>query len=330
MQKFFLTLLFIPLFLHSQNFDRRFSKDFIEEMTNTLNVRFGLDNDIESFDFKEDELSYSVSPNLNYKMRLAINYRFLSFKIGYTPTFFANADSDKKGKTKIFKVGGDVFLNNWLQTLEYSKIQGYYISDIKIGDDFLPGYEDYIVLPNLKSVMVGSMTRYKFNEKYSLKSLINQTEIQRKSAGTFMPSFILKYNKISDSSIDETFNIFDVAITTGYYYNFVINRRWFINAGFAPGIGYEYSRRESEADMVIKTRDNSALVTLLLVDFGMGYNSKDFFGGFNFNGNFLNRDENPLVEFNTSRSFVQMYIGYRFKAPNFLKNAVDKIEYTSP
>ncbi|MFD1315865.1 DUF4421 family protein [Namhaeicola litoreus] len=330
MYKYFFTIIFIPLWLQGQNFDRRFSKDFIEEMTNTLNVRFGLDNDIESFDFDENELSYSIVPNLNYKMRLAVNYRFLSFKLGYTPTFFANADSDKKGKTKVFKIGGDVFLNNWLQTLEYSKTQGYYISDIKIGNDYLPGYDDYIILPKLKSVIVGSITRYRFNEKYSLKSLINQTEIQRKSAGTFMPSFILKYNKISDSSINETFNIFDAAITAGYYYNFVINQRWFVNAGFAPGLGYEYSRRISEADMVNKTTENSALVTILLLDFGMGYNSKDFFGGFNFNGNFLNRDENPLVDFNTSRSFFQMYIGYRFKAPNFLKNAVDSIEYNTP
>lgn len=330
MIKYFTAFILLPVLLSAQNFDRRFSKDFIEEMNSTLNIRFGLDNDLESFDFNNEELKYVIQPNINYKMRLAVNYRFLSFKVGYTPTFFANQDSKEKGKTKVFKIGTDIFMGRWLQTIDYYRIKGYYVSSIETDDGFLPGFDEFIILPDLSATSYGLISRYKFNDRFSLKSLINQTEIQRKSAGSFIPSIAAKYSQVSDRSTISDLSIMDLTVNAGYYYNFVLNRKWFINLALAPGIGYEWSKRNYQLEEVNKRETHNGVVGSLVWDLGTGYNSKSFFGGFNFRGNYLSRDENPIIQFNTSRIFLEFYIGYRFKAPHFVKRGADWIEENNP
>lgn len=329
MAKIFIFLLCLPCLIYSQNFDRRFSRDFIEKMDTKFNVKFGFDNDIESFEYNKEDLQYSIEPNINYKIRLAVNYRMLAFKIGYTPTFFGNKDSDKKGETKVFKIGSDLFMGKWMHTLEYYKIKGYYVLNLRNEDGFIPGFDEYIILPDLQNKSLGFATRYIFNDRYSLKSNINQTEIQLKSAGSFVPGFAAKYTKISDGSVNSDIDIFGLTANAGYYYNFVLNSSWFISMALAPGLGYEWTDSKTIGDSGTVNDSHNDFVATLFTNLGMGYNSENFFGGFQFNGNYLGRDENPIMDLNTSRSTFQMYVGYRFRAPNFVKKNVDWLGYNS-
>ena len=81
-----------------------------------------------------------------------------------------------KGETSIFRIQTDLYLKNWVQTLEYDKIKGNYLSNLKgpeniglsIGDEFL-------ILPDLKTVTYRGVSRYKFNPNFSLKTLTTQT-----------------------------------------------------------------------------------------------------------------------------------------------------------
>jgi len=329
MEKIILFFILLPCLIYGQNFDRRFSQNFIEKMDSQLNVKFGFDNDIESFEYSGEDLKYSIEPNINYKMRLAVNYRMLSFKVGYTPTFFANKDSDKKGETKVFKIASDLFIGNWMNTIEYYKIKGYYVSNLSNDDGFIPGFDEFIILPDLQNKSFGFATRYKFNDRYSLKANVNQTELQLKSAGSFVPGFATRYTKISGYGGDSEIEIVGVTANAGYYYTFVLNSSWFISLALSPGLGYEWTDSKTVVDGVTVNDSHNDFVTTLFTNIGMGYNSDHFFGGFQFNGNYLGRDENPIMDLNTSRSVFQMYVGYRFRPPNFIKKNVDWMGYNS-
>ena len=84
--------------------------------------KFEIDNDLRSFDYTGEELSYQITPNTSLRTSIAFNYRFISFKIGYSPKFLTQGVEDEKGKTKVFKIQTDLFFNHWMQSLEYSKV----------------------------------------------------------------------------------------------------------------------------------------------------------------------------------------------------------------
>ncbi|MDC9721736.1 MAG: DUF4421 family protein [Urechidicola sp.] len=195
---------------------------YIEYMNEQLSVKVDVDNDIETFTANENGIEFKIKPNIDYRTELSVHYRFISFKLGFSPHLFTNFDQENKGKTKVFKMETDFYIKKWIQTLSYSQTKGFYSPDFPVPDDYPT---DYLILDELKTYIYKGVTRFRFNENYSIKAITTQTEIQRKSAGTFIPSLSYSYNRLVNNATNQKLNTLSFVLSAGYLHSFVINKK---------------------------------------------------------------------------------------------------------
>jgi len=320
-----LLILIFPFVVFSQKNDSIPTNDFIEIMEDKLSVKIDVNNDIESFNAIENGIEFEIKPNIDYRAEVSVHYRFISFTLGFTPHVFTNFDKVNKGETKIFKFETDFYIKKWIQTIGYSQTKSFYSPDYPIPEDYPT---DYLILDELKIYNFMGATRYRFNPKYSLKAITTQTEIQRKSAGTFMPGLFYSFNYIKNDETQQRLKTFNTTLTAGYLYTFVINRKFYASIGATPGVGIDFNKIEAIDNEDTNTDTN---VTLNFDGhLGMGYNSANWFGGGYFKLNTTDRVENEIVNYDNYRTHFQIFIGYRFNAPKFLKKEVDWVEKNSP
>ena len=323
----FLILFSLTLTLFSQENSSFSDTLYIESMNDKLSLKLDIDNDIESFNFLGADNSFFITPNIDFKTGLSVNYRFISFKVTYAPNILSNNDNDLKGKTKSFKIQTDLYIKNWVQTLEYAKTNGYYISDFKSDNNQdLPDDSKYLILPDMETITYRGTTRYKVNPNFSFKALTTQTEIQRKSAGSFAPGLTYKYSEINNEMTQQDLSTFSLVLHGGYYHTFVINHKWFSGLGVAPGLGIEFNKIIWKTEDFTNTNRDHDFVLNLDTTIGIGYNSNNFFTGAYLNFMVTTRRDNQIIQFDTFRTHFQIFIGYRFKAPKFLKQSTDWIE----
>jgi hypothetical protein len=271
-----------------------------------------------------------LETNNSYKLFLSVDYKFIGFSYGFYPKFFGgNKDEDLKGKSTFSDYNFRFFLGRWLQTVNYSKTKGYYVANMKdFSPDWIEGKDPYLQFPDFKTLQLGMSTSYIFNPKFSLKSITSFTEWQKKSAGSFVPSLIYSYNTIHSKSddLDGKQKEFDIRLAAGYYYNFIIHKRFYIAPNLSPSLGVKFMKDKSK-DSGVETIEKETYFTRNL-DGGlkMGYNSdRILFGAsLNFSVSSYNEDKNNIIS--NDKIYGLLYFGYRFDAPNFIAKPVEKID----
>jgi hypothetical protein len=64
---------------------------------------------------------------------------------------------------------------------------------------------------------------------------------------------------------------------------------------------------------------------------GLGYNSRTLFAGADLSlTQWLRVDKHGSIELNAARTYIQVFVGYRFRAPSFVKKNTRKIETLVP
>ncbi|MBF4470644.1 MULTISPECIES: DUF4421 family protein [Flavobacterium] len=272
-----------------------------------------------------------LETNNNYKVFLSADYKFIGFSYGFYPQFIGgNKDEDVKGKSKFSEYNFRFFLGKWLQTVDYSRIKGYYIANTQ---DFLPDWKPdiapYIQFPDLKITKYGMSTSYIFNPNFSLKSITSFTEWQKESAGSFIPTLIYDYKKISlETDILKTYqNEYDVSVGIGYFYNFIIHKKFYVAPNLTTALGVKFLNSTTDELGIQKKEKHDYFLTTLTGGLRLGYNSDRILFGvnFNFNSSFYNESKNQVVS--NGGSFGLLYFGYRFDAPKFISKPVNKIGY---
>ena len=301
-------LLCVPLLCSSQDSLRVSDSNYFETMRTKLNLTFGLDNDVESFVLDDDTSSFAVRPNKNLRMTVAINHKFLNLKFGFSPKFLGSGDVDEKGSTKMFKFAFNILIKNWMQVLEFSNVRGYYVENPD--DDFFSLFQDldYFLLPDMRTRTFRGITSYKFNDKFSIRSIINHSEIQRKSAGSFIPSFNYDYFKMSGSTSIQKIESVNLILTAAYFYTFVISENWYFNLGAGAGMGAAFNRL-LENEEGGKSEWSSAVIFDLQSLVGFGYNSEFFFGGISYQGTATTQDKNSVINFGSRRGVFNVFFG---------------------
>ena len=281
-------------------------------------------------------LSNSKGPNLDletnnsYKLFLSIDYKFIGFSYGFYPKFFGgNIDEELKGKSSFSDYNFRFFLGRWLQTANYSKIKGYYVANMSdFNPDWVEGKDPYLQFPDFKTIQYGMSTSYLFNPKFSLKSITSFTEWQKKSAGSFIPSLIYTYNKII-SKIDDLNGKqkeFDIKLATGYYYNFIINKNFYVAPHLSPSIGVKFLNDKS-TDSGVETIEKETYFTRNIEGgIKIGYNSESILFGasLNFDDSSYNQDKTTVIT--NDKVYGLLYFGYRFDAPGFIAKPVEKFD----
>jgi hypothetical protein len=333
MIRFLLVFVFLmPVYLTAQLDEEESSNGYFIKMNNTLNLRLDLDNDVRSFEYDTEDYQYAIEPNTNLRMAVNINYRFISLKVGFSPEFLAGKDSDLKGTTKIFRLSLNIFIKDWLQNFDYNQVKGYFIEDPQDpASGILPSDSQFLILPDLKTLSITGTTSYRFNENYSFKAVVNQNEIQTKSAGSFIPSLYYGYFEITNQPTPEDIHSFFIIANAGYFHTFVLHKNWYSNLGLSPGLGIEFNKRvtrvEGQDDEIIRQNNLAFNINLQL---GIGYNSGRFYGGTALIGSAITRDKKSIIKFDSVRGYFKIYVGYRFGAPKSFESGMDWMESKNP
>jgi len=345
---FYLLFLVIPIFVLSQEQESKLdsitlnSKNlFIADYTNQFNVKLELSNDVQKFNIPFNGNSVEIEPNLGLRYGVVLSYKFASVRIGIRPKPTGKS-KDEKGDPESFRIKFQLLFDKWTHRLEYNYVKGYYITDKNIVTQ-AQSNDVFIQFPDLKSNLVFGSSAYKFNDNYSVRSTISQTEIQLKSAGSFIPGLDYWYYSFKglDSYINKDGDLvnrdnylessgLDFVLNLGYFYTFVY-KSWYLNGFASPGIGVDFNntKRFSGAETSrIKSQD---LVVSIDAGAGIGYNAEKIFFGASFARRMTNEQQNEnKIQFDTSKTTFFVFLGYRFKAPKQISKPIDVIEKKIP
>ncbi len=299
-----------------------------------VNFKATVSSEDEWFVLKGDDFKYDIRPNFALGASIGVSYKFLSASFGFIPKFVpGNNDNNLKGKSKAFAFKLNMVFNKWGQQLAIGKTQGYFLANTSDFDASWQKDDPYIQFPDLKVQFFRGNTFYKFNTNYSIKAVATQSEIQIKSSGSFIPALDYSLYNIDNKSNDTTQKSsqrsqnFDVVLELGYFYTFVLNKKWYAAVGLVPGIGYGYTKLTTRYpdENFITHYDN--VIYRIKEAAGLGYNTTRFFTGCEFRlSQSLRNDNVPAVKQVSSRLYFQVFAGYRFIAPKFLKKSVNYIE----
>lgn len=206
-----------------QSHDTSYYKAFPEHVA----VRFYLSQKFTGLNLRvaEENHSFSYLPNTTRNAGFGITYKWATLNLAYGFSFLNNAKG--RGKTKYLDLQSHQYLEKWNVDLFGQFYHGYYLPNYPD-----PTIENY-VRPDLRVHEIGGSAHYVFNHsRFSFRAAFLNTEIQKKSAGTFLLGANVFYGQIqSDSSlIPQDFqppirdNIEDI---------------WFMKMG--PSAGYAHS-----------------------------------------------------------------------------------------
>ncbi|RUT71175.1 DUF4421 domain-containing protein [Flavobacterium cupreum] len=320
------------------NFTKSYSQNELQK--DTVNFIYYPDKIMVRANLSTQSDSYLLNdkngPNLNletnnsYKLFLNIDYKFIGFSYGFYPKFFGgNKDENLKGKSSFSDYNFRFFLGRWLQTVQYSKTRGYYISNMSdFSPDWVEGRDPYLKFPDFKTIQFGMSTSYIFNPKFSLKSITSLTEWQKKSAGSFVPSLIYNYNTIKSKTddLDGKQKEFDLRLAAGYYYNFIIWDRFYIAPNLSPSLGVKFSRDKSTTAGVTTIEKNTYFTRNLDGGIKIGYNSNRILCGASLNFSSSSYNEDKSTRISNDKVYGLLYFGYRFDAPDFVRKPIEKID----
>ena len=312
---------------------------YIAKMDTVISIRLNFNNEHERFVLNGNDFKYDLRPVFFFSNRLSFNYRIISFGFGFRLKFIpGNKSNSLTGSSKAFFLRLGIFTKHWQQELQFGRMQGFYLFNT---GDYVPGWtkgtDPYIQFPGLRIIAITGATSYKFNRNFSMKALSNQNEIQLKSCGSFIPSISYSWYQTEDISKDtvakskQKSNAYEAVLNVGYYYTVVLSKRFYGAVGFAAGCGADYTHLVTKLPEGTVYTDYFSPVYRLQERIGVGYNSRKFFGGVDISLLQSLRNENGnAVQLNTNRNYFQVFVGYRFTAPAFLKKKASQVEDLIP
>jgi hypothetical protein len=304
---------------------------YIQSYSDKLIVKLDLDNDVIRFKLTGDGFRYDIRPNLGPNRILSLNYRWAYVGVSYLPEFVTgNKWDERRGETSGFGLGGGITSPRFLFDIQYGQVRGFYLHNTA---DYVPGWDPdsdpYIQFPELKLWMIRGAAYYKANPNFSLRAIQSQTEAQRKSAASLLPGLAYNYYVIDNYSTagpssQRSDNLLLIA-QLNYYATRVLHRRWYatLGAGGGAGINHIWLLTRQPAGDVESTQTNGVVRGFL--NAGLGYNGTRFIAGAEVLHHQSFTRQQDVVDMVLTRTAYQVFVGYRFTAPVFLKKSFDKV-----
>lgn len=309
---------------------------YIKDLSHKLSIRILSVNKFTSFDIKDNDVDslVSYSPNRNLNLGFGVNYKWFGLWVAFKFPFINN-DDEKYGETKRFDAITSIFLRKLAIDFYLSSYRGFYIEN---PESYLPDWESGMPYPqrqDITTTKIGGSCTYAFKyQKYSTKAAFIQTEIQKKSAGSFLLGGFFSYFGIrGDSSFVpyELKDIYDQAlmfnylsvygggVTFGYTHTFVLWKKFYISFSLVPGVAIQGYQIDYDDGQEKKT--GSFVAGRFLARAALGYNSEKSYAGFtatsdSYSGNTGKEQRNSL---NYEVGVIRFFYGRRFNFPKFKK-----------
>ena len=310
--------------------------NYIKDLSHKLSIRILSVNKFTSFDIKDNDIDslISYSPNRNLNLGFGVNYKWFGLWFAFNFPFINN-DDEIYGETKRFDAITSIFLRKLAIDFYLSSYRGFYIENPEL---YLPDWQSGMAYPqrsDISTTKIGGSCTYAFKyRKYSTKAAFIQTELQKKSAGSFLLGGYFSYFRIAgDSSFvpyelkdiynpDLLFNnlsVYGGGVTFGYTHTFVLWKKFYISFTLVPGVSIQGYEIDYETGQEKKT--GSFLAGRFLARAAFGYNSEKSYAGFtassdSYSGNTGKEQQGSL---NYEVGVIRFFYGRRFNFPTFKK-----------
>ena len=302
---------------------------WIESLDDYIGLKLGVSNNIETFSLNVNDNTYTLYPNTSNVARLYFNFRMISLYYSYVPLFLpGNNDDDTKGKTSSVGYGLDFTFAKVSTSLSYDRTEGYYLKNTLFYDRTWEPGDEYILFPNLVTKSIEGETSYKLNPNFSRSAVSSQTSRQLQSAGSFIPTLIYRYYITENQPVGgaQHSKNFQLILGAGYYYTYVLKKNFYISGGAMPGLGYMFTGLKFNHAGENEVVNKSIPIGLISGQAGVGYNGRLFYAGAYWSGSNAGYKPKNATAVNTNSTFYyQFFVGYRFKAPKFLRKSYDDV-----
>ena len=327
MQKYFLLLItfFISLNSFSKDKEKKIKYDtlYINNTTHLLSLRTYTISKSYKFSVYDGLVDNTIkySPNQKVKLGFGGNYKWIG--LGFTlKSNWLNNDNNLKGNTKSTDLQVLIYTKSSVFDARLLSYEGYYIENPTL---FNPNWTDtmpYPIRPDIKTVSLNFSWLYAFNNKqFSYKAAFTQSQIQLKSAGSFLMGMSAYSNMFeADSSIVPSMysslinpesnlktaaNIGGVA-SFGYAYTWVFKQHYFATVSGITGLGLQlvYKGYENNSNDKLKF----LLASRTQIRLAFGYNKPRYYTGFGFI-----TDESAINESNETNKTTIKFSSGSFK-----------------
>ncbi len=332
----------ILLLLHSGSLKAQwFKKDtsnltlhdtsFYATFENKFTVRALTARKYASVELKEKNefgLQTKYEPNSPLTLGVGATYKWATINAVYGFKFL-NPNSDERGETEYFDLQMHLLGRISNIDINIQLYEGFHTDD-------LPDIAEYVIRPDLKMSVVGMKYEFMPNwRRFSMRSAINQSERQLKSAGTPLLGFGLEYIKNNgDSAIPlklhhdsstyfSELHTWEFGPALGYAYTLVFARNFFLTGSGAFQLGFNTSK--------LKGPENSVSRFSLRPDWqyrlATGYVGDIWGASFLWQGQIVNAGfEDFNYQFDSGRFSLSLTKNINLRKKNSVVRLIDKID----
>jgi hypothetical protein len=307
----------------------KFDTLYIKDLSDRLSIRMYGVNKFSSFDIKDNDSDKTVSyaPNSNLNLGIGVYYKWFGLGVAFNIPFI-NDDNHKYGETQRLDVQTNIFTRALSIDFYYQKYQGFYVEN---PEDYIPDWDPELPQPqrsDIRSFNFGGSCLYAFrHKKFSNRAAFVQTDLQRKSAGSFLlggffslfrvegDSSFIPYQIINQCNPDLTFNnlqVYGTGVAGGYSHTFVMWKRLYFSLTLIPGIAIQsYNVKYPEN---IQEKHGSFVAGRFAARAALVYNTERLYAGItaiddNFSGNTGKEQQNSL---SYQIGVIRFFYGMRF------------------
>jgi hypothetical protein len=256
----------------------QYDSSYIEEYRGYLVGRFLANRKYASMTVVNRSRDYTLryTPNKTFSAGLGASYRFATLNLA----FGMLEPHHSRGKTRSLDLQIHRYGRKFTTDLLVQFFKGFYLADRRYA---LPG-EDFYVRPDIASSSIGGNFQYVLNHrKFSYRAVFQQTEFQKKSAGSFLlgvEAYVGRFKGDStvvpsgltidgDSETMYKMRYFEFGPNAGYAYTWVY-KKIFVTATGSVSLNASINRYFEENN----TTTNIGVSPNSLIRFSTGYNTQ--------------------------------------------------------
>jgi hypothetical protein len=312
--------------------------NWIEDQSDRLTIRLFTSRKFSRYGIMDfvynQDLQYN--PNDRIMLGMGFSYGILTIDIGLNIPSINNKDVPLYGKTKSLDLQTHFYMRKFVIDLYYHKYEGFYLENSIDMIRNWPSSDTFLIREDMKTRGLGVNIQYIFNNsRFSYRAAFNQTDWQKKSAGSFIAGiesygFTTTGNKslIPDSIINPAFwegtrydrsKIFCLGLNGGYAHTFVIKKKLFFTLSLLFGISGGNTTL-NQVDINQTDLSSFTFNASMTARFAMGYNSSKLYAGIVY-ANLRLRNQAPPEEawLNFDTGIVRFILAKKFQLKKPIK-----------
>ena len=299
MRKLLLILFFVLLL--GRSYARERDTTYISAYSEKFALKGFSGRKVLSFVVSADEGPMVCSPNTPQDLGVGFSWNGFGLSLSYGFGFTADR---KRERSKII----DLQLHHYARTFLFDG----YLQDYRgfsFGDRI-----DAEFLPHMRLTQIGGTFQYVLNHhRFSCRAVFNQSEKQRRSAGSLLLGGGLYYADVEADEVatKEREHNFFLGPTAGYVYCWIIKKNFYVSIAFSAG-----------ANLGLERLDQALYVYPVIgARFSAGYTGDTWAIGVSGIANTLFVDAGPKTNMNLNSQLLRVTFSHRFDIP-YKKNAI--------